>query len=167
MQEVIKLRGVICCTVGRGVVGLHRLRLHRGGGHVGCLRRLLDGRGFRLRGLLDRRGHRLGRGCAHARRLRSRLRSRGFRPGELIQVLELIHAQITHIFQKFCAGRFGVEEFGFLVGGFVLEAAKYSVGRVLGLAEYLVGAGLGIVLYLLADLLGRQAVERRLLSICL
>ena len=38
----------------------------------------------------------------------------------------------------------------------MLEAAKYSVGRVLGLAEYLVGAGLGIVLYLLADLLGRQ-----------
>ena len=56
MQEVIKLRGVICCTVGRGVVGLHRLRLHRGGGHVGCLRRLLDGRKVSLKGFTSRKG---------------------------------------------------------------------------------------------------------------
>ena len=38
MQEVIKLRGVVCCTVGRGVVGLDRLRLHRGGGNGGGFR---------------------------------------------------------------------------------------------------------------------------------
>ena len=48
------------------------------GGNGGGFRRLRGGRSFRLRGLLHRRGHRLGRGCAHACRLGCRLRGRGF-----------------------------------------------------------------------------------------
>ena len=54
MQEVIKLSGVVCCTVGRGVVGLDRLRLWL----YGCSLRLqmaLRGRNHRKYAQLERR----------------------------------------------------------------------------------------------------------------
>ena len=102
MQEVIKLRGVICCAVGRGIVGLHRLRLHRGGGHGDGFRGLLGGRSFRLRGL----GHRLGRGCAHACRLGGRLRGRSL--AELPDVVRADVERATAIQMQYLSSQGGV-----------------------------------------------------------